>query len=72
MTYVNHTSDEMNKTSTYYLRFADGYTMTRIGTLDEVIAYLDDEVQKHGNCISCNESIRYDRFTREEQLRKVW
>ena len=71
MIYDGHTYEEMNRLSTYYLTFADGYEQARIGSLDEVFAYLDKDVQKHGNCISCVESIRYDKYTGEE-TRRIW
>ena len=69
MIYDGHTYEEMNRLSTYYLTFADGYEQARIGSLDEVFAYLDKDVQKHGNCISCVESIRSEEHTSELQSR---
>lgn len=56
----------------YELTFADGYVMTRFAIdLDEVISYLDKDVQKHGDCKECMERIRYDRYTGPE-YKKIW
>lgn len=56
---------------TFELTFADGYKKTCIKTFDELIASIDKDVQKHGDCIECIEEISYDKYT-GSKYKKIW
>ena len=58
-------------TNTYKLTFADGFILKVIASLDEMLSMLDKLVQQHGDCKSCLEVMRYDRYTGAEYIR-IW
>lgn len=57
--------------TTYELKFVDGYEVIVIGTFDDMIGGLDEEVQKHGDCIECLEQVSYSRYT-GKKYKKIW
>lgn len=58
-------------TNKYELKFADGYKLIVIGTIDEMLSWIDREVQKHGDCKECLQVIKYDKYIGRDYCR-IW
>ena len=55
----------------YRISFQDNYNQIVIGTYEEMLKWVEKLTPKHGKCRSCEEIIRYDRYT-GEQVKVLW
>lgn len=57
--------------SSYRITFIDGYTQIVLGTYEEMQNWVNRLTVKHGKCRSCEEILRYDKYT-GEQTKLLW